>query len=237
MLVIFDCDGVLVDSEIIYAQVSRDCLKEMGVELSAQDILEAYRGKSVADCIRMLTEELATLDAWKELSVSEQTARGVQFWQHVQLQTLLACEKELEPVAGVMKVLDALQQKQISFCVASNGRHEKMRMTLAKTGIMPYVQGRVFSFEDVTRGKPAPDLFLHAAKTLHTPPAQAIVVEDSLTGIQAAVAAGMRPLGYCPPNSDGSDNVLLQPMRSLGAEVFFAMDELIPLIFKKPSNF
>jgi HAD superfamily hydrolase (TIGR01509 family) len=237
MLVIFDCDGVLVDSEIIYAQVSRDCLQEMGVELSAQDILEAYRGKSVADCIRMLTEELAKLDAWKELSVSEQTARGVQFWQHVQLQTLLACEKELEPVAGVMKVLDALQQKNISFCVASNGRHEKMRMTLAKTGIMPYVQGRVFSFEDVTRGKPAPDLFLHAAKTLDTPAAQAIIVEDSLTGIQAAVAAGMRPLGYCPPNSDGSDNVLLQPMRALGAEVFFTMDELIPLIFKKPFNF
>ena len=58
------------------------------------------------------------------------------------------------------------------------------------------------------------------------------MVEDSLTGIQAAVAAGMRPLGYCPPNSDGSDNVLLEPMHALGAEVFFAMDELLPLLFK-----
>lgn len=232
MLVIFDCDGVLVDSEIISAKVSSDCLKEIGVELSADYFLETYRGKSVADCIVMITEELARVDSWANLDAAEQAERGAQLWRHIQLQTLVACEKELEPVAGVMAVLDNLQEKQIPFCVASNGKHEKMRMTLAKTGIMPYVQGRVFSFEDVTRGKPAPDLFLHAAKTLNVPAAQAIVVEDSLTGIQAAVAAGMRPLGYCPPNSDGSDNVLLQPMRELGAEVFFAMDALIPLILK-----
>ena len=232
MLVIFDCDGVLVDSEIISAQVSSDCLKEIGVELSAETILETYRGKSVADCIRMITEELSQLADWQSLAESEKAERGAQFWRHVQLQTLVVCEQKLEPVEGVMAVLDTLQEKHISFCVASNGKHEKMRMTLAKTGIMPYVQGRVFSFEDVTRGKPAPDLFLYAAKTLNVDPAQAIVVEDSLTGIQAAVAAGMRPLGYCPPNADGSDNCLLADMRTLGAEVFFSMDELIPLIFK-----
>ena len=230
MLVIFDCDGVLVDSETISAQVSSDCLKEIGIELSANHILETYRGKSVADCIRMITEELSTLDEWKNLSEAEKTARGAQFWRHVQLQTLVVCEQSLEPVAGVMTVLDSLQEKRIPFCVASNGKHEKMRMTLAKTGIMPYVQGRIFSFEDVTRGKPAPDLFLHAASTLNVVPTQAIVVEDSLTGIQAAVAAGMRPLGYCPPNADGSENVLLPQMRALGAEVFFSMDELLSLI-------
>lgn len=233
MLVIFDCDGVLVDSEIISAQVSSDCLKEIGVELGVEHILEVYRGKSVADCIRMITEELSKLDSWKDFDPAEQAERGAQFWRQVQLQTLAACEKELEPVAGVMSVLDTLKATQIPFCVASNGKHEKMRMTLAKTGIMPYVQGRVFSFEDVARGKPAPDLFLYAAKTLSIPAEQAIVIEDSLTGIQAAVAAGMRPLGYCPPNSDGSDNVLLQPMRALGAEVFFSMDELIPLILQQ----
>ena len=232
MLVIFDCDGVLVDSEIISAQVSSDCLKEIGIDLSTHYILETYRGKSVADCICMITEELSKLDSWKHFSDEERAERGAQFWRRVQLQTLVACETELEPVQGVMAVLDTLQEKQIPFCVASNGKHEKMRMTLAKTNIMPYVQGRIFSFEDVTRGKPAPDLFLHAAATLNIPAAQAIVVEDSLTGIQAAVAAGMRPLGYCPPNADGSDNVLLPSMRALGAEVFFAMDELIPLIFK-----
>lgn len=233
MLVIFDCDGVLVDSEIISAQVSSDCLKEIGITLDADYILETYRGKSVADCIRMITEELSQLESWKNYSDAEKSEQGAQFWRHVQLQTLVVCEQQLEPVKGVMPVLDYLRDNQIPFCVASNGKHEKMRMTLAKTGIISYVQGRVFSFEDVTRGKPAPDLFLHAAKTLNVPAEQAIVVEDSLTGIQAAVAAGMRPLGYCPPNHDGSDNTLLPAMRELGAEVFFSMDELIPLILKR----
>ncbi|WP_039912394.1 HAD family hydrolase [Cellvibrio mixtus] len=232
MLVIFDCDGVLVDSEIISAQVTSDCLKEIGIEISADYFLETYRGKSVADCILMITEELSIQDSWKSLNDAERAERGAQFWRHVQLQTLVVCEQQLEPITGIMPVLDYLRDHDIPFCVASNGKHEKMRMTLAKTNIMPYVQGRVFSFEDVTRGKPAPDLFLHAAKTLNVEPATAIVVEDSLTGIQAALAAGMRPLGYCPPNTNGSDNILLPEMRALGAEVFFAMDELIPLILK-----
>lgn len=236
MLVIFDCDGVLVDSEIISAQVSVDCLKAVGVERSLHYILETYRGKSVADCIRMITDELATAADWQELSEAERAERGANFWRQIQLQTLVACEQELEPVKGVMDVLTYLQAEGIPFCVASNGKHEKMRVTLAKTGILPYVQGRVFSFEDVSRGKPAPDLFLHAAKTLQVPAAEAIVVEDSLTGIQAAVAAGMRPLGYCPPALDGRDNPLLEEMRRLGAETFFSMDELIPLILNKVSS-
>lgn len=233
MLVIFDCDGVLVDSEIISAQVTSDCLKEIGIEISAEYFLETYRGKSVADCIRMITEELSQQESWKSLTNEQKAQQGASFWRQVQLQTLVVCEQQLELIKGIMPVLDYLRDQQIPFCVASNGKHEKMRMTLAKTGIMPYVQGRVFSFEDVTRGKPAPDLFLHAAKTLNVTPAQSIVVEDSLTGIQAALAAGMRPLGYCPPNANGSDNILLAEMRRLGAEVFFSMDELIPLILKQ----
>lgn len=233
MLVIFDCDGVLVDSEIISAQVTSDCLNEIGIEIGADYFLETYRGKSVAECIRMITGELSIQDSWGLLSEEEKVERGASFWRHVQLQTLVVCEQQLEPIKGIMPVLDYLRDHQIPFCVASNGKHEKMRMTLNKTGIMPYVQGRIFSFEDVTRGKPAPDLFLHAAKTLNVDVAQAIVVEDSLTGIQAALAAGMRPLGYCPPNANGSDNILLPEMRRLRAEVFFSMDELIPLIFKQ----
>jgi HAD superfamily hydrolase (TIGR01509 family) len=232
MLVIFDCDGVLVDSEIISAQVTSDCLKEAGIELSAEYFLETYRGKSVADCILMITEELSSQDSWKDLNDAERADRGAQFWRKVQLQTLVVCGQQLEPVKGIMAVLDYLRENQIPFCVASNGKHEKMRVTLAKTGILPYVEGRVFSFEDVTRGKPAPDLFLHAAKTLNVDASAAIVVEDSLTGIQAALAADMRPLGYCPPNANGSDNILLPEMRALGAEVFFSMDQLIPLILK-----
>lgn len=239
MLVIFDCDGVLVDSEIISAQVLSECLAEMGIHANQQDVLETYRGKSVADCIAMITQhllddgQLLDKDSGHDLSAEEKTDRGAAFWRHVQTQTLVACEKSLEPVKGVVPLLEKLQQLQIPFCVASNGKHEKMAMTLVKTNLLHFVEGRVFSFEDVSRGKPWPDLFLHAAKTMNCLPGNTIVIEDSLTGIQAAIAAGMRPLAYCPPNDKGEENYLLADMRRLNVEYFFSMDDLLPLIMEK----
>jgi HAD superfamily hydrolase (TIGR01509 family) len=231
MLVIFDCDGVLVDSEILSAQVFSECLEaEYGLKVSEYYSLEAYRGKSVADCISMITEELTAKLGWQHLPTEERDKRGQHFWRHVQLQTLVACEDRLLPVEGVEAVLQQLQAQKIPFCVGSNGKHEKMAVTLVKTNLMKYVEGNVFSFEDVARGKPAPDLFLHAAKTMGVPANDTVVVEDSLTGVMAAKSAGMRPLAYCPPEHDGKPNILLQPMRELGAEVFFHMDELMPLI-------
>ena len=236
MLVIFDCDGVLVDSEIISGQVLCECLKEESIHVSEREVLERYRGKSVADCIVLITQHLTCAKNWQGLAEAERAERGAKFWRHVQLQTLVACADRLKPVAGVEAVLSALQARNIPFCVASNGRHEKMAQTLVTTNLLKFVAGRVFSFEDVTRGKPAPDLFLHAARTLQVAPTQAVVVEDSLTGIQAALAAGMRPLAYCPPDADGSDNMLLAEMRALGAKCFFAMDELIPLLLQSSAE-
>ena len=231
MLVIFDCDGVLVDSEILSAEVFSECLAEdYGIHVSPHS-LEAYRGKSVADCILMITDELTEKLNWHGLSEAERSERGKNFWRRVQLQTLVACENRLFPVAGVEAVLQELQAKKIPFCVASNGKHEKMAVTLVKTNLLQYLEGNVFSFEDVKVGKPAPDLFLHAAKTMGIPAAQTIVVEDSLTGVIAAKAAGMRALAYCPPEG-GKPNSLLEQMANLGAECFFNMNELIPLILK-----
>ncbi len=236
MLVIFDCDGVLVDSEILSAQVFAECLSEQyGIHVGADYSLEAYRGKSVADCIIMITAELTEKLRWQNLSEAEREQKGKDFWRHVQLQTLVACEQRLEPVVGVEAVLKALQKQNIPFCVASNGRHEKMAMTLVKTNLLQYVAGKVFSFEDVTRGKPAPDLFLHAAKTMGVEPHKAIVVEDSLTGIIAARAAGMRALAYCPPEEDGGDNFLLPEIKKMQVEFFYHMNELMPLILNSNS--
>lgn len=233
MLVIFDCDGVLVDSEILSAQVFAECLAEQyGIQVSSHYSLEAYRGKSVADCISMITAELSEKLDWRNLSQQERDERGMAFWRHVQLQTLVACEQRLKPVAGVEAVLLALQERQIPFCVASNGKHEKMAVTLVKTNLLPYLRGHIFSFEDVARGKPAPDLFLHAAKTMGAAAADAVVVEDSLTGVIAARAAGMRALAYCPPDEQGRPNSLLEDMRKLGAECFFHMDELMAKLLK-----
>lgn len=232
MLVIFDCDGVLVDSEILSAQVFAECLSEQyGIQVGADYSLEAYRGKSVADCITMITAELTEKMHWQNLTEVEREQKGKDFWRHVQLQTLVACEQRLEPIVGVESVLKTLQKKNIPFCVASNGRHEKMAMTLVKTNLLQYVTGKVFSFEDVSRGKPAPDLFLHAAKTMGVEPQNAIVVEDSLTGIIAARAAGMRALAYCPPDENGNDNFLLPEVQKMEVEFFYHMNELGPLIF------
>jgi HAD superfamily hydrolase (TIGR01509 family) len=233
MLVIFDCDGVLVDSEILSAQVFSECLAEdYDIHVSSHYSLEAYRGKSVPDCIRMITDELTEKLNWYDLPQVERDERGKNFWRRVQLQTLVACENRLFPVAGVEAVLKSLQAKKIPFCVASNGKHEKMAVTLVKTNLLQYVEGNVFSFEDVRVGKPAPDLFLHAAKTMGVPAAQTIVVEDSLTGVIAAKAAGMRALAYCAPEAEEKPNSLLEQMRNLGAECFSNMNELIPLIVK-----
>jgi len=233
MLVIFDCDGVLVDSEILSAQVFSECLaEEYGIHVNAHYSLESYRGKSVADCISMITDELTEKLSWHGVPQAERYERGEAFWRKVQLQTLVACDSRLLPVAGVEAVLQELQARNIPFCVASNGKHEKMAVTLVKTNLLKYLEDHVFSFEDVARGKPAPDLFLHAAKTMQVEPAQTIVVEDSLTGVTAANAAGMRPLAYCPPDEEGNPNSLLADMRELGAECFTHMDQLLPLILK-----
>ncbi len=233
MLVIFDCDGVLVDSEILSAQVFSECLAERyDIHVSPYYSLETYRGKSVPDCISMITAELTEKLNWQDVPQTERDERGRAFWRHVQLQTLVACDDRLFAVAGVEAVLKQLQSRAVPFCVASNGKHEKMAVTLVKTNLMQYVEGNIFSFEDVARGKPAPDLFLHAAKTMNVPAVDTIVVEDSLTGVIAAKAAGMRALAYCPPDEEGKPNSLIQKMTELGAECFFHMDELIALIFK-----
>jgi HAD superfamily hydrolase (TIGR01509 family) len=236
MLVIFDCDGVLVDSEILSAQVFSECLAEdYDIHVSSHYSLESYRGKSVPDCISMITDELTEKLNWQDIPQEERNERGRSFWRRVQLQTLVACENRLFPVAGVENVLQQLKNKKIPFCVASNGKHEKMAVTLVKTNLLKYVDGNIFSFEDVARGKPEPDLFLHAAKTMGVPAQQTIVVEDSLTGVIAANAAGMRPLAYCPPDEAGNVNSLVSEMHNLGAECFTSMNDLMPLILQSRS--
>lgn len=225
MLVIFDCDGVLVDSETIAARVLSECLAAEGVALSADEVIERYRGKSVPHCERLAAADLAGLDDREPLDEA-QLARARRFWRHMQLQTLRACERDLQTIPGVEAVLDALDERGTPYCVASNGKHEKMAVTLHTTGLLPRFEGRIFSYEDVAEGKPAPDLFLHAARSLGFEPGRAVVVEDSVTGVRAAGAAGMRVLGYCPPEPDGRPNPLLADMQRQGAECFFAMDEL-----------
>lgn len=179
-LVIFDCDGVLVDSERLSHTVQRDMLAGYGVQLTLEETLEHFMGTSTEKCL----EVLATL-----------TGRPApqDFFDHFRDRTFAAFRKSLTAVEGVREALAALR---VPYCVASNGPREKMLFTLGHTGLLPQFEGRLFSAQDVPRPKPAPDLFLHAAAAFSTHPSACLVVEDTPTGVAAACAAGMGVLGY-----------------------------------------
>ncbi|WP_129668352.1 HAD family hydrolase [Phytoactinopolyspora endophytica] len=179
-LVIFDCDGVLVDSERIAVRIHVAVGAELGWPLTEAEVVEKFIGRSIVTNSEQIAARLGPNRAllWQERF--EQLHRT-------------AVNAELTPVDGIFEVLDTLT---LPSCVASGGSHDTMRHTLGHTGIYPYFEGRIFSASEVAHGKPAPDLFLHAARQMGIPPSACIVVEDSKYGIQAARAAGMRALGY-----------------------------------------
>lgn len=182
-LVIFDCDGVLVDSERISHQVLVDMLAERGVVLSLEQAVERFIGASTARCAAQLAELLGRPEA--DDAMREFARR-----------TKAAFAADLQLVAGVPELLATLAALPLPFCVASNGNHAKMDFTLSHTGLQAMFEGRRYSATDVARPKPAPDLFLHAAACQGAQPADCVVIEDTPTGIAAARAAGMWALGF-----------------------------------------
>jgi HAD superfamily hydrolase (TIGR01509 family) len=179
-LVIFDCDGVLVDSERISNQVFADMLNELGVPATLDYMFDHFFGHSMRHCMDLVATLLGRLppadfaDCYRERLKSAFVA-------------------ELKAVQGIES---ALNQIGLPFCVASSGDHDKMRTTLDITGLLPRFDGKLFSVTDVARGKPWPDIFLHAANVHGVPPKDCVVIEDSPIGVTAAVAAGMTVLGY-----------------------------------------
>jgi HAD superfamily hydrolase (TIGR01509 family) len=179
-LLIFDCDGVLVDSERLAHDVLLQMLAEAGVSLTLQQAFDRFMGASHEKCLALLRDLLGR-------------AAPDGFMTHYGERTFAAFRAGLSAVDGVATLLDTLT---LPYCVASNGPREKMRFTLGHTGLLPRFEGRLFSAQDVERPKPAPDLFLHAARTLEFAPARCLVIEDSPTGVAAARAAGMTVYGY-----------------------------------------
>jgi len=179
-MVIFDCDGVLVDSERITHQVVVDMLAERGVSLSFEEAVDRFIGMSMANGVVQMTALLGG-------------ALPAEFLPEMGRRTRAAFRAGLTTVPGIEAVLDGLQRP---FCVASNGNHAKVNFTLGHTGLLPRFSGRIFTADDVAHPKPAPDLFLLAARTLAADPARTTVVEDTPTGVRAAKAAGMRAIGF-----------------------------------------
>ena len=182
-LVIFDNDGVLVDSEGLANQVLADLLTSYGYPVTRDEAVRRFMGTTMAG-VRATVEEAsgAPLPADFEQRYHDGLFAGFR--------------SGLQPVPGVVAVLDDLERRGVPFCVASSGTHERIRLALSIVGLLDRFGDRIFSADDVARGKPAPDLFLHAAARSSTPPERCVVVEDSPAGVTAARAAGMRVVGY-----------------------------------------
>jgi HAD superfamily hydrolase (TIGR01509 family) len=182
-LAIFDCDGVLVDSEPIAARLTAEAVSELGWQMSPELAKTEFLGDTFTNIIRRVEQQLGRRvpAGWPAQS---------------QARLLAALEREVRPVAGVRSALEALREAGVTLAVGSQGSHEKMQLTLRVTGLLPFFEGRIFSATQVARPKPAPDLFLLAAQTLGFSPKDSVVIEDSTRGVKAALDAGMRVLGY-----------------------------------------
>ncbi len=181
-LVIFDCDGVLVDSEIVAARVEAEMLTSAGFEISADELIAAYAGLTFKD-ILMRVEEISKIPF--QVSLIDRTEELVDR----RLRT------EVRAIDGVH---DAVATVPVPYCICSNSRTERIQFMLEKVRLLPLFAGRIFSALETPTGKPkpAPDVFLHAAHSLGVEPARCLVIEDSVHGITGAAAAGMRTIGF-----------------------------------------
>lgn len=179
-LVVFDCDGVLVDSEPIASRLLIETIATCGLVMSGEEIDARFLGRSLASVRTILAEDFGV--ELTDAALADMRAR---------LQA--AFRAELRPIPHVAETLARLP---CAYCVASSSQPERIEVSLTVTGLWPRFAGRAFSATMVARGKPAPDLFLHAAATLGYAPAACWVVEDSPAGIRAAQAAGMRVAAF-----------------------------------------
>ena len=181
-LVIFDCDGVLVDSERLSIRLDVELLAALGWPMGEDEVVERWVGRT---------------EAAMRAEIEEHLGRSVETeWTAFSERYVEAFAAELEPVDGVADAVDAVQAAGLGTCVASSGDLGKIRRNLAKTGLLDRFDGRLFSAEDVEHGKPAPDLFLHAASVMGVEPAATAVVEDSVHGVVAGLAADMAVYAY-----------------------------------------
>jgi HAD superfamily hydrolase (TIGR01509 family) len=215
-LIIFDCDGVLVDSEYIACRIEAEEFSKMGYVITVEEDIRRFAGKSQKDVFATVEQELG-----KKLPDN--------FDALLEAQIIKALAEQLQPINGIDAVLPELPNK----CVASSGTMEKIHNSLRVTGLNKYFpDDQIFSATMVTRGKPAPDLFLLAARKLGFEPYNCIVVEDSVSGVAAGKAAGMKVLGFVG-GSHILDDAHQTILKNAGADIIFKdMRQLINWINK-----
>ncbi|MCF3935336.1 HAD family hydrolase [Acuticoccus sp. M5D2P5] len=190
-LLILDCDGVLVDSERLSAEATSRVLAEAGRTVSVDQILAAYVGMTDAAMWTQVARD------WDIVVDDGHRARHDHYLEALFTTSLRPVCDEVHAVLGALG---------LPMCVASNSGHDRLRMTLGTTGLAPLFVGRIFSAEDVARGKPAPDLILHAAATMNVDPRDCLFVDDSVAGVTAGVAAGVTTIGFCGGTHGGTDH-------------------------------
>src|SRR5215475_9318010 len=178
-LVIFDCDGVLVDSEVLSCQCLSEALGECGIELTVEQALQLFLGQSATAVSQYYRQ--------RGQSVPET------FLVELKARVLGRFRRSLQPIPGVGPLVSGMRTP---FCVASSSDLDRVSLSLALTGLAPHFGDRLFTSQMVAHGKPAPDLFLHAAAQMKAAPIKTLVVEDSVSGVTAAKAAGMTVWGF-----------------------------------------
>lgn len=205
--IIFDCDGVLVDSEPIGNQVMMDMANALGADIDLDYAYQHFKGKSLHSCMQQIEQRIN-----KPLpSYFEKDYRTTSFDRF---------KREIKPVEGIHEVLKNLQ---LPYCVASSGPEKKMRLNLQVTGLLPFFESRMFSCYQIQKWKPDPAVFLWAAKTMGFSPQECLVIEDSTTGVEAALSGGFNVFGFTAQD-DENDLSTLTPV------TFNSMIKLLELI-------
>jgi HAD superfamily hydrolase (TIGR01509 family) len=215
-LVIFDCDGVLVDSEPISVSVLVKAMNDLDVPITEEEVYGRFLGRSLATVIETMKSEY-------------NVHAGEEFLERIRTDLYARFRAELKPIEGIAATIDALG---IPCCVASSSQVERIRLSLSVTGLLDKLPN-IFSATMVKHGKPAPDLFLHAAREMHIDPADCLVIEDSPAGIEAAKAAGMTVFAFTGGSHANFAGYRAELDRLSPEVVFDAMPDLIHLVRKQ----
>ncbi|MDD1781224.1 6-phosphogluconate phosphatase [Enterovibrio sp. ZSDZ35] len=212
--VIFDCDGTLVDSEVLCQMAMVEVFAHYGVTLDLQECLDNFQGGKLADILMHTCERYGLAISLDELEPLYRDKCAALF------------ETKLKPVTGVPDLINMLENIGVDICVASNGPVSKMEMTLQLTGLMPHFRGKLFSAFDANSWKPAPDLLHYSAMNMAAPIHECLFVDDTLLGVEAGINAGIRTIYFNTGNKEDVDHPLVRSVHS--------MDELSILLEKLP---
>jgi HAD superfamily hydrolase (TIGR01509 family) len=203
---------VLIDSEPIANRVLRDLLETVGLSMTLEKVMQTFIGRTRDGCLELASKMIGH-------------PLPPRFGEEWDAALFKALGDEVPPVAGIPELLRSIE---LPFCVASNGNRDRMEHALAAAGLLPLVHGRLFTAQEVANPKPAPDLFLHAARSMGVAPAECVVIEDTPTGVKAGIAAGMKVFGYA-----GAPHADPDAMRALGAITFTDMRALMPMLERR----